>query len=37
MKVKKNRRDVEVDCHCFEKDGGATGDSRLLLGKVLAG
>jgi hypothetical protein len=31
-----NRRDVEVDCHCLEKDGGAAGDSRLPLGKVLA-
>jgi hypothetical protein len=32
-----NRRDVEVDCHYLEKDGGAAGDSRLPLGKVLAG
>jgi hypothetical protein len=32
-----NRRDVEVDCHYLEKDGDAAGDSRLPLGKVLAG
>jgi hypothetical protein len=32
-----NRRDVEVDCHCFEKDGGAAGNLRLPLRKILAG
>jgi hypothetical protein len=32
-----NRRDVKVDCHYLEKDRGAAGDSRLSLGKVLAG
>jgi hypothetical protein len=32
-----NRRDVEVDCHYLEKDGDTAGDSRLPLGKVLAG
>jgi hypothetical protein len=32
-----NRRDVEVDCHYLEKDGDVAGDSRLPLGKVLAG
>jgi hypothetical protein len=32
-----NRRDVEVDCHYLKKDGDAAGDSRLPLGKVLAG
>jgi len=32
-----NHRDVEVDHHYLEKDGDTTGDSRLLLGMVLAG
>jgi hypothetical protein len=32
-----NRRDIEVDCHYLEKDRDAAGDSRLPLGKVLAG
>jgi hypothetical protein len=32
-----NRRDIEVDCHYFEKDRDAAGDLRLPLGKVLAG
>jgi hypothetical protein len=32
-----NRREVEVDCHYLEKDGDVAGDSRLPLGKVLAG
>jgi hypothetical protein len=32
-----NRRDIKVDCHYLEKDRDAAGDSRLPLGKVLAG
>jgi hypothetical protein len=32
-----NRRDIEVDCHYLKKDRDAAGDSRLPLGKVLAG
>jgi hypothetical protein len=32
-----NRRDVKVDCHYLEKGRDAAGDSRLPLGKVLAG
>jgi hypothetical protein len=32
-----NRRDIEVDCHYLEKDRDVAGDSRLPLGKVLAG
>jgi hypothetical protein len=32
-----NRRDVKVDCHYLEKDRGVVEDSRLPLGKVLAG
>jgi hypothetical protein len=32
-----NYRDVEVDCYCFEKDGGAAGDSRFPLRKILTG
>jgi hypothetical protein len=32
-----NCRDIEADCHCFEKDGGTAGDSRLPLRKNLVG
>jgi len=32
-----NCRDIEVDRHYLEEDGDAAGDSRLPLGKVLAG
>jgi hypothetical protein len=32
-----NRGDIKVDCHYLEKDRDAAGDSRLPLGKVLAG
>jgi hypothetical protein len=32
-----NRRDIEVDCHYLEKDRDMARDSRLPLGKVLAG
>ena len=32
-----NHKDVEVDRHYFGEDGDVAGDSRLLLGKVLAG
>jgi hypothetical protein len=32
-----NRGDIKVDCHYLKKDGDTAGDSRLPLGKVLAG